>query len=100
MSKCSKVEPVVKRILEQKPYTRDDDFILVYEVFKEFLPNIDDLNFKDVMINHKDYGIPYFESVRRVRPKLQNKYPELASSKEVQNARAQEEYDYRSYAIS
>jgi len=100
MSKCSKVEPVVHKILEEKPYTREDDFMLVYEVFKEFLPNIDNMSFKEVMENHKQYGLPYFESVRRTRPKLQNKFPELLPSKEVQEGRKLEEADYKSYALS
>ena len=100
MSKCARVEPIVKKVLEEKPYTREDDFALVYEVFKEFLPNIDELSFQDIMLNHKEYGLPYFESVRRTRPKLQNKYPELLPSKEVQEARKLEESDYRSYALS
>ena len=100
MSKCAKVEPVVKKVLEEKPYTREDDFALVYEVFKEFVPNLDDLSFQDVMINHKEYGLPYFESVRRTRPKLQNKYPELLPSQAVQEARKLEEVDYRTYALS
>lgn len=100
MSKCAKVEPIVKKVLEEKPYTREDDFALVYEVFKEFLPNLDELSFQDVMFNHKEYGLPYFESVRRTRPKLQNKYPELLPSKEVQEARKLEESDYRSYTLS
>lgn len=99
MSKCAKVEPVVKRVLEEKPYTRGDDFTLVYEVFKEFLPNIDELSFKDVMLNHKEYGLPYFESVRRTRPKLQNMYPELLPPKEVQEQRMVQEEEYRDYAL-
>ena len=100
MSKCARVEPIVKKVLEEKPYTREDDFVLVYEVFKEFLPNIDDLSFQDVMFNHKEYGLPYFESVRRTRPKLQNKYPELLPPKAVQEARKLEETDYKNYALS
>lgn len=100
MSKCAKVEPVVKKVLEEKPYTREDDFALVYEVFKEFVPNLDDLSFQDVMINHKEYGLPYFESVRRTRPKLQNQYPELLPPQQVQEARKLEETDYRNYALS
>ena len=59
MSKCARVEPIVKKVLEEKPYTREDDFALVYEVFKEFLPNIDDLSFQDVCLITKnmDYRI-------------------------------------------
>lgn len=100
MSKCARVEPIVKKVLEEKPYTREDDFALVYEVFKEFLPNIDELSFQDIMLNHKEYGLPYFESVRRTRPKLQNKYPELLPPQAVQEARKLEETDYRIYALS
>ena len=100
MSKCARVEPIVKKVLEEKPYTREDDFALVYEVFKEFLPNIDELSFQDIMLNHKEYGLPYFESVRRTRPKLQNKYPELLPPQAVQEARKLEEADYRTYALS
>ena len=100
MSKCAKVEPIVKKVLEEKPYTREDDFALVYEVFKEFLPNLDELSFQDVMFNHKEYGLPYFESVRRTRPKLQNKYPELLPPQSVQEARKLEETEYKAYALS
>lgn len=100
MSKCAKVEPIVKKVLTEKPYTREDDFMLVYEVYKEFLPSIDTMSFQEIMINHKEYGLPYFESVRRTRPKLQNKFPELLPSEETQKGRKLEEADYRSYALS
>lgn len=100
MSKCAKVEPIVKQILETKPYTRSDDFMLVYEVLKVFLPNIDELSFRDVMINHKEYNIPYFESIRRTRPKLQSKYPELLPDEKVVKARQTEEVEYVEYANS
>lgn len=100
MSRCSKVEPIVKKVLIEKPYTRDDDFLLIYEVYKEYLPNLDNMNFKDIMLNHKYYNLPYFESVRRTRPKLQNKFPELLSSTNVQEGRNNLEYDYKLYAIS
>lgn len=100
MSKCAKVEPIVKEVLEEKPYTRSDDFALVYEVFKKFLPNLDNLSFKDVMENHKEFGLPYFETIRRTRPKLQNKFPELLPPDNVRRGRLLEEADYKSYALS
>lgn len=100
MSRCSKVEPVVRKVLEEKEYTREDDFLLVYNVFKEFMPDIDNYDFKDIMINHREYGLPYFESVRRTRQKLQSKYPELSSSEETRRNRKLEEADYISYALS
>ena len=100
MSRCSKVEPIVRKVLEEKPFTRDDDFLLVYHVFKEFLPDIAIYKFQDIMFNHKAYGLPYFESVRRTRQKLQSKCPELASSERVRKAREAEEPDYIEYALS
>lgn len=100
MSRCSKVEPVVKKILTEKPYTRDDDFVLIYEVYKELLPDLDNMSFKEVMLNHKNYNLPYFESVRRTRPKLQNKFPELLSTKQVQQGRQSLQEDYVEYALS
>ena len=100
MSRCSKVEPIVKKVLEEKPYTRDDDFLLVYMVFKEFLPDLEDFGFKEIMYNHREYNLPYFESVRRTRQKLQSKYPELESSKQTRRGRKLEEADYKSYALS
>lgn len=100
MSRCSKVEPIVKKVLEEEPYTREDDFLLVYEVFRKFLPDIEKYDFKEIMLHHRDYGLPYFESVRRTRQKLQSKYPELESSKRTQRGRKLEEADYKSYALS
>ena len=99
MSRCAKVEPAVKEILENIPETRSDDFRLLYEVYKKFLPELDTLSFKDVMLYHKELGLPYFESVRRSRPKLQREYPNLLPPEEVQAAREELEEDYRAYAL-
>lgn len=41
MSKCAKVQPIVKKVLEENFDTRSDDFMLVYEVYKKFLDNIE-----------------------------------------------------------
>ena len=99
MSRCGKVEPTVKEVLETMPETRADDFKLLYEVYKKLLPEVDTLSFKEVMLNHNDLGLPYFESVRRTRPKLQNKYPNLLPPREVQEAREELEEEYRDYAL-
>lgn len=41
----------------------------------------------DVLVHAKEYGIPPFESVRRSRQRLQEKFPELRGSKEVEAGR-------------
>lgn len=100
MSRCSKVEPVVRKVLEENLETRGDDFLLVYKVFKEFLPDIDNYDFKEIMLNHREYNLPYFESVRRTRQKLQSKNPDLLPSENTRRGRKLEEADYISYALS
>lgn len=100
MSKCKKVEPLVLEILKTKEETRSDDFLLIYEVYKNYLPDIDTLSFKEVMLNHRELNIPSFETVRRTRPKLQNKYPDLQPPEIIQQLRKEAEEDYRSYVLS
>ena len=99
MSRCAKVEPLVKEVLEEIPETRADDFLLVLEVYRRLEPEVTDLNFEEVMRNHHAYRLPYFESIRRSRPKLQNKYPNLLPPQEVQEARMEEEAEFRAYAL-
>lgn len=100
MSRVKKVEPVVLEVLKENVDARGDDFILVYEVYKKINPNVELYSFQRVMLEHKSLGLPYFESVRRTRPKLQNKYPELLPPQPVVEARKSEEADYRDYALN
>ena len=50
------------------------------------------------MLHHKDYRLPYFESIRRTRQKIQAKRPEL---KDITTAiaRFEEQNEYERYAI-
>ena len=52
----------------------------------------------EVMTQYKYLGLPSFESVCRIRRKLQAKYPELAGNSHVRRVRAKGEKDYRNYA--
>lgn len=98
-SELLKLEPIVKRVLEQYPETRDDDFLLVYAVYREIdFRSITRELFCEIMMNHKKYRFPTFESVTRCRRKVQNKYPELASEK-TKAKRLEETREYIDYAI-
>lgn len=99
MSRCKKVEPLVLEILKTKEETRSDDFLLIYEVYKNYLPGLDNLSFKEVMLEHKELNIPSFETIRRTRPKLQNKYPDLLPPEDIQKLRKESEEDYRNYVL-
>lgn len=94
-----KIEEIVEKVLRQNKDTRSDDFILIYRVFKEINENVVIRSpFFEVMLNHKEYGLPAFESITRARRKLQKDYPELANEK-AQEARINKTSDYIDYAI-
>lgn len=94
-----KLEDVVKYVLTNFEETRSDDFKLIYAVYREldFVHTTREL-FYEIMMNHKEYGLPPFESITRARRKIQKNNPELANKK-VQEARYNETVEYIDYAI-
>lgn len=98
MNKLYKVEDIVYQVLKEVPEARKDDFVLVAEVYNKIQPLINNVSFNRVMLGHKELGLPYFESISRSRRRLQNIFEELRPSKEVQEARDEEQLIYREYA--
>lgn len=96
-NKLRKQEQVIKPILEQYPETRGDDFLLYAEVIRECRPDLANLSVIGFLLAHKDLCCPSYDSVTRVRRRLQSKYPELCSDK-VKEKRARQEAEYRAYA--
>jgi len=99
MNKLYKIEDTVKNVLIEIPSTRDDDFKLIAEVYYELGFDINTTSFGLMMLGHKEFGLPPFESITRARRKLQATYEELRSSKEVAEARLNKTSDYIDYAI-
>lgn len=98
MSKLKRVEPVVKEVLEQNEESRSDDFLLITEVYYKLKPECIEMPFSVVMLGHKYLNLPYFESIRRTRQKLQAKYKELRPSEKVQEARTNKQSEYIEYS--
>ena len=98
MNKLYKVEDIVYQVLKEVPEARKDDFVLVAEVYNKIQPLIFNVSFNRVMLAHKELGLPYFESISRARRRLQSIFEELRPSKEVQDARLEEQLIYREYA--
>lgn len=96
--RMQKLEPIVKQVLEDSQLARDDDFVLIKAVFESINPHAVHEPFSKVLDLHKSYGLPSFESVTRARRKLQSEYKNLASSKQVEAMRAEEEENFREYA--
>lgn len=98
VEKLKKLENVIKPILENKPQTREDDFLLYAEVIKAYNPTLLEVSAKTFLYAHITLNVPNIKSIERTRRKVQRKYPELASER-AKKKRAKEEQAYFNYAI-
>lgn len=98
MSKLSTIRAMVFEKLSTHPDTRDDDFILIMNIYNNHF-DTNYLSFVDVMKNHNKYGLPSFESIRRTRQFVQARYPDLRASAQVEEGRCQKQDDYIRFAI-
>lgn len=85
----------VEYILYTCPKSRNDDFILINEVYKRYYFNTQIISFDSVINNHRNYKLPSFESITRARRKLQAEKEELTSCNIVKIAREKKEKEYR-----
>lgn len=92
-----KQEPMIKQILEEVPITREDDNLLYAEIIRRYYSKVSNYGFLYTLCRHKELCIPSFESIMRVRRKVQKKHPELTSEK-TKAKRALQEAQYREYA--
>lgn len=94
---------LVYKILDQYPQTRNSDGLLWLKVLESQAHEKDvDLRLLSVpyfLPRISELGYSPFESVRRTRQKLQAAYPHLAASEAVECFRAENEAQYRAYAV-
>ena len=95
MKKLKGLEPIVKEALQNNQATRKDDFILVLEVYKNYIPLDTPINV--ALQRHKFWGLPPFASIIRVRRKLQLMDSSLCDAATLEK-RADAETDFRDYA--
>lgn len=104
--KLKNLESMVLKIMQRYEATRSDDFVLIYVVYREIaihkeicfnMPLTD--SFCDMMMNHKKYGFPSFESVARTRRKIFETHPEL-KPKKITKERKKAEEEYKEYSKS
>lgn len=98
MSRVRFIEPIVKRILEENIEARNDDFILIAEVYSLLNDSVKRFSFNDIMVYHKNFGLPSIESITRARRKVQNLYEDLRATEGTRRLRANEELDYKEYS--
>ena len=95
MARINTIHTQVKRILENKPETRSDDWLLILEVWKEYIST--GMSVGHVLTHHIELGVPSFESIRRSRQKIQADNPHLVEAVAVA-FRMAKEAEYRQYA--
>ena len=96
MSKIKTVEIRVKELLENVPETRNNDELL----YVTYLETYHYINFnKNVFVNYKEYGLPSFKTVERIRRDMQSKDSSVEAESSTQNNREYAEAECKEYYI-
>lgn len=103
MTNLKNTTALVKSILEQDKQCRNSDSFLYLKVLtaeaKQKGIDLEKTTVPYFLMNLHGVGLPPFESVRRARQKIQAAYPELAACEAVEGFRAENERDFRAYAV-
>lgn len=83
MNNLKTIDSKILLILRECPEARYDDMLLILKYYTRFsdLP-IGRISFEEVIRNYKAFGLPCFESIRRVRQRVQSLFPELSREKQ------------------
>lgn len=88
--KIKNYENIVRRILEHDIEARNDDFILYLKMCHQLGIKTSNSMY-ELMIHHKEYGLPAFETVSRCRRKLQKQYEWLGSDTKTVRQRQEQQ---------
>lgn len=104
MKKLKCTRALVKTILEEDPQARNSDSYLYLQVLnriaKQNSVNLQNISVIEFLAMLPVSVFPPFESVRRSRQKVQEKFPELCACEKVSAYRAEQEEVYREFARS
>ena len=99
-----KLQTKVKRILIEKPYTRNSDDLLYAEMLKSVATekgiSLADHSIITLLVNRKVFGLPSYESVGRARRKLQETDETLRADDNVEAMREMLAEEYKEWAIA
>lgn len=88
---------MILEVLQEVEAARSDDYILYAEILERFFPEVATMPFRKALLLHQQITVPSYESIARVRRKVQSKYPEYESER-AKIRRAKLESEYRAYA--
>ena len=98
MAKLMRLQDRVKKILEHDDLARGSDDHLYCVVLEELRGGVTSQPFGVVLHSMAKYDLPSYESVGRVRRKVQELYPWLKADGRVQKFRTDNEEMFRQYA--
>ena len=91
---------LVESVLIKYKKARNSDDYLYLKVIAKVNPQVVSMPFINVMQNTRALGLPPYETVSRIRRKLQETHPELWSDKKIKAYREEAEKDFEDYARS
>lgn len=98
------IESIVENVLFLDADSRGNNDRLYYLVCQEYARDrgiaFTNLKFADVLSNRKIYTFPAYESVTRIRRKVQDENPELMPIDKITNYRYKREKQFIEYAHS
>lgn len=98
------ITALVKDILKQDERARNSDSYLYWCVCNHYAQengvDLSQISVSTFLLGMTVYGFPPFESVRRSRQKLQARFPELSADETVAEFRAENETEFRAFAVA
>lgn len=98
MRDMRKIQEIVEQCLRNCKETRSSDRYLYYVVLNDLDPSLLSHSVRTFLKDGIELGYPKFDSISRIRRKLQAKYPELRAVDVVEDMRAQRKEDFEKYA--
>ena len=98
--KNNKLEMAVLLCLQEDESARGDDFVLAKDVFEKYYENVSTFGFDTIARNHGKYGLPSFESISRIRRKMQKENKLLLPPDMVRRWRKNREQEFHDGEIS
>lgn len=98
MRDMRRIQEIVELCLRENEATRSSDRYLYYVVLNELDPSLLGHSVRTFLIDGIELGYPKFDSISRIRRKLQAKYPELRAVDVVEDMRNKRKDEFEKYA--
>ncbi len=98
VEKLRGLEKIVYDVLLTRKNTRNNDFLLIRDVYYKFGVNTKMASFDIILSRATECKLPPFESITRARRKLQRNFPELLDE-DVAKLREQQQQIYIDYVL-